>query len=83
MGQDDRLVAIFVGHSSAKSVRMAAAEISGSIDDADWNPDLRLKVDAYSEGDPVNFADVEIQLPSMTKFRRQVVAASAIALAKP
>ena len=48
----------------------------GSLDNGEWAPALQQLLDAYSEGEVVDFSSVEIRLPTMTRFRQQVVAAT-------
>ncbi len=74
LGQDNQLISTFVGHPSSKSVRTVANKTSRSLDEEDWNPTLRCLIEAYTEGNVVDFSDVPIRLPEMTAFRQQVVA---------
>ena len=46
------------------------------LEEGDWNPALRSLFEAYADGEVVNFDSIEIRLPEMTSFRRQVVEAT-------
>ena len=76
LGDGQQLVSAFAGHASAKSVRAAATKRDGIYQERDWNPGLRRMVEAYSQGEIVDFSDVDIRLPQMTAFRQQVLAAT-------
>ncbi len=76
LGVANELVSVFVGHSSARSVRSSATAIEASIDEGDWNPLVRNLLDDYAEGEAVDFSSVPIRLPPMTEFRRQIVSAT-------
>ena len=76
LGEDGILSSVFVGHSSAKSIRDAVATYSGPVQIGDWSPSLKDRFEAYSEGEIADFSDIEIRLPPMTEFRRQIVFAT-------
>lgn len=76
LGHDEKIVSIFVGHSSAKSVLSAAKAKYASIKEADWHPAARGLIEAYAEGEVVDFSSLKIQLPEMTDFRLKVIAAT-------
>ena len=80
LGRDQQLISVFVGHSSSKSMQKSAHAASlntgSSIDESDWNPQLRCSLEAYAEGDIVDFSRVELLLPATTPFRRQIIIAT-------
>ncbi len=81
-GRGEIVRAVFVGHPSAASVKQAARRwavenaSTGSLDEADWHPDLCERLQAYAEGEPVDFEDFRLELPRRTPFRDKVLAAT-------
>lgn len=81
-GHGEVVRAVFVGHPSVVSVMQAAQQwavqssATGSLDEADWYPKLRSRLQAYAEGEPVDFEDFELELPERTPFRGKVLAAT-------
>jgi methylated-DNA-[protein]-cysteine S-methyltransferase len=79
LGRDSRLVSVIVGHASADEVRRAAArhlaEMENGPDfrECDWNPDLRRRLERYCFGEPGDFADIPLKLPSTTEFQQRVL----------
>ncbi len=76
LGDDGILSSVFVGHSSAKSILDAAATYGGPVQIGDWIPSLKERFEAYAEGEITDFPDIEVRLPPMTEFRRQIVFAT-------
>ena len=75
-GQCGELTSIYVGHASPDSIRAKAVIGTTMLEEGDWNPALRSLFEAYADGEVVNFDSIEIRLPEMTSFRRQVVEAT-------
>ena len=81
-GRGEVVRAVFVGHPSVVSVMQAAqrwaieSSSTGSLDEADWCPALRERLQAYAEGEPVDFKDFQLELPERTPFRDKVLAAT-------
>ena len=75
-GEDGELTSVYVGHTSCDSIRARAVTDTSMLREGDWNPELRSLFEAYAEGEVVNFDLVEIRLPEMTPFRRQIVEAT-------
>ena len=48
----------------------------GTPVEADWNPALRRRLEAFAAGEPCEFDDVELALPSLTPFQQRVIAAT-------
>jgi O-6-methylguanine DNA methyltransferase len=46
----------------------------GVADEADWNPDLRRRLQAFAAGERCDFGDVRLALPALTAFQQRVVA---------
>ncbi len=76
LGLDDDLVSVFVGHMSANSVSAAADRFCSSASKSDWNPAVRDMLQAYADGEVVDFSRVEIRLPDMTPFRQMILSAT-------
>jgi len=81
-GRGEVVRAVFVGHPTVLSVMQAAQQWAiessptGSLDEADWHPTLRERLQAYAEGEPVDFRDFKLELPERTPFRDKVLAAT-------
>ncbi len=81
-GRGEIIRAVFVGHPSAGSVTQAArrwaveSSPTGSLDEADWHPELRERLQAYADGAPVDFEAFQLELPERTPFRDRVLAAT-------
>jgi methylated-DNA-[protein]-cysteine S-methyltransferase len=81
LGRDGRLVAVIAGHGSAAEVRRAAGAFTGTarseqeLCEADWNPELRRRLERYCLGDRIDFDDVPLELPRGTEFQSRVLKA--------
>ena len=75
LGVGDELVSVFVGHASAKTILAAARRSADHLIERDWNPELRTQLEAYADGQAIDFSTCPIQLPTMTPFRRKVIEA--------
>ncbi len=75
-GQGGELTSVYVGHASSDSIRARAVVDTTILEEGDWNPALRSLFEAYADGEVVNFDSIEIRLPEMTPFRRQIVEAT-------
>jgi methylated-DNA-[protein]-cysteine S-methyltransferase len=79
LGSADQLVWIQIGHASADEVRRAARRFVGHAADGrapcetDWNPELRQRLERYTFGEPVDFADTPLELPDATDFQRRIL----------
>lgn len=79
LGQAPRLAAIWVGHASADEVRQRARAFvapggqSAGLREADWDPELRRRLEAYCLGQPVEFDDVPLELPARTEFQARIL----------
>jgi methylated-DNA-[protein]-cysteine S-methyltransferase len=77
VGRDNRLIDLFVGHSSAESLRSTAARsaLPGTVlRESDWSPALRARLVCYASGQRDDLADVEVELPQLTRFQKRVLA---------
>lgn len=76
LGENRVLISNFVGHPTAKTVRLDAEKF-GAIDrECDWAPSIRQLFQDYAQGKIVDFSQVPIQLPEATGFRRNVLHAT-------
>jgi methylated-DNA-[protein]-cysteine S-methyltransferase len=75
-GQGGELTSVYVGHASSGSIRARAVVDADVLEEGDWNPALRSLFEAYADGEVVSFDSIEIRLPEMTAFRRQIVEAT-------
>ena len=71
----NRLVERLVfGHSSADAVWSRLTEEAGAeFTETDWHPELRERLEAYAEGEYVDFAEFEVDLSHLTEFQHRVV----------
>lgn len=80
LGQSQRVVALTIGHSAAAEVRQAASErlfrlhLPGVVAETDWHPALRIRLQEYSTGKPVEFSDIDLEIPARTSFQKRVTA---------
>ena len=76
LGQEAKLIAVFASYLSAAAVRSKARSAHQAVVEQDWNPELRELFVAYAEGDAIDFSSVEVELPKLTPFRKQVLKAT-------
>lgn len=82
VGAGEVVRAVFIGHPSAAAATKAArnwraeAGATGSLGEADWHPVLRERLQAYAEGQPVDFDEFQLDLPDRTPFRDRVLSAT-------
>jgi methylated-DNA-[protein]-cysteine S-methyltransferase len=80
-GRNQQVTGLTIGHSSANDVRQAIHASSlnlheSSIDDeSDWNPELRKRLQRFTQGEVDEFKDVDLTIPVMTDFQHQVATA--------
>jgi len=79
LGSGEQLVWIQIGHASADEVRRAArrflseAADGSALCESDWNPELRQRVERYTFGEPVDFADIPLRVPDGTDFQQRIL----------
>lgn len=76
LGRGDQVVGVYIGHSSSKSIQNTVSKKGHVARLENWDPALRALFEAYAEGEVVDFSQVSIELPVMTPFRRQIIAAT-------
>jgi methylated-DNA-[protein]-cysteine S-methyltransferase len=73
-GRNGRLIGLCFGHAAAADVeRRMAAEFGSGLDVEDWAPQLRERLQAYTEGAADDFQDIEVDLHELTPFQQRVV----------
>lgn len=77
LGRDEVLWGLTLGHSNAVSVRATFADpFDGCplhVTSTDWFPALRQRLERYSGGESVKFDDIQLRLPSLTEFQKNVI----------
>ena len=75
LGNSKGLARMVFAHPSAKAVKQALGEFAAGVEEADWSPQLRKKLESYAAGRKVNFDEAKIvrQRP-LTEFQERVVA---------
>jgi methylated-DNA-[protein]-cysteine S-methyltransferase len=79
LGSGDQLVWIQIGHASADEVRRAVRRFLGeaadgsALSESDWNPDLRQRLERYTFGERVDFADIPLRVPEGTEFQQRIL----------
>lgn len=82
LGINQRLMSVFIGHASEAEVRQAVARYLTETGrttppvDRDWHPELRRRLEQYTLGARVDFHDIEVELPELSEFQRQVIRAT-------
>ena len=76
LGRNNQLISVYVGHPTSKSILQAAKKLDRDFEVTDWNSELRSQREAYASGEPIDFQSLEISLPAVTSFRRNIIAAT-------
>lgn len=76
LGRNNELISVYVGHPTSKSILQAAKKLDREMEVIDWNPELRSQLESYASGDPIDFRSLEIALPVVTSFRRNIISAT-------
>ncbi|MEX2285769.1 MAG: methylated-DNA--[protein]-cysteine S-methyltransferase [Planctomycetaceae bacterium] len=78
-GNGENVAALSIGHESPDEVRRACPLPSDNehdtarVEECDWHPALRRRLEQFACGIAVDFADVEVSLPSLSVFQQRVV----------
>ncbi|QDT45051.1 Methylated-DNA--protein-cysteine methyltransferase [Gimesia alba] len=83
LGTDNRVERLSMGHPSQGDVLQTVqrlyledhAEVADEIEEANWYPELRARLQNYFQGAIVDFRDVELNLPRLTAFQSRVIGA--------
>lgn len=81
LGASEIVERLFMGHHSKTDVRAAVkrcyqedhTDFVGKLEESDWYPELRERLQAYFRGAIIEFQDIEIRLPRLTAFQGQVI----------
>ncbi|QDU08287.1 methylated-DNA--[protein]-cysteine S-methyltransferase [Gimesia aquarii] len=81
MGNSEGVERLLMGHHSAADVRQAAKQVFeedhndsiNNFEETNWFPDLSERLQDYYQGAVVEFRDVKVSLPHMTKFQARVI----------
>lgn len=80
LGHDQTVWALTLGHQNEQTVRAHFISpfdgVSIEPKNIDWYPDLKHRLEQYSAGVTVGFEDVNLRLPQLTEFQRQVLNAT-------
>lgn len=76
LGQQDRVARVYLGHTTSASVQAAIQAEKRNVRREDWIPKLRRQLEAYAEGEVIDFSEVPLQVPATTAFRTHVIAAT-------
>jgi len=76
VGQRNRVERLVFGHSSAEGVwDRLISEMGVVFQESDWSPELRDRLEAYAEGEFVDFSEIPVDLSHLTDFQHRVVSA--------
>jgi len=70
-GTREGVAGVVIGHRTAAAARRAISV--EPAEESDWWPELRRRLQRFTEGERVEFADVPLAVPSGTSFHRRVV----------
>jgi methylated-DNA-[protein]-cysteine S-methyltransferase len=79
LGRGKRLALVMVGHASADEIRRRARRqavelrFSAAMDERDWHPALRQRLERYCLGERDEFDDILLDLAEGTKFQKRVL----------
>lgn len=74
-GGDGVVDRLMIGHRSLRQVRAACAAERLDLDEFDWEPQLRVRLQRYAEGEPDDFRDVVVRDFATSSFQRNVLRA--------
>jgi methylated-DNA-[protein]-cysteine S-methyltransferase len=80
-GTGKKLSGLIIGHASADEVRRRMTSRHGGentdpLTEADWNPELRRRLERFANGVRIDFDDCVLDWPELTTFQSCVVAAT-------
>lgn len=81
IGSAETVERLLIGHHSATDVHQAVEELkrtdqlnsSEKIEEGNWFPQLRERLQDYLQGAVVDFQDINIHLPHLTTFQSRVI----------
>ncbi len=81
LGTGRSLWSLSIGHASADEVRESIEQKSTDLldslemDESDWCPDLRRRLQGFALGEATSFSDCRLDLSGRTPFQQRVIAA--------
>jgi methylated-DNA-[protein]-cysteine S-methyltransferase len=81
VGAEQFIVGLTIGHVSADAVRVSLRRKhlfhnAADAADADWFPELRIRLEQYARGAKLDFARCRVSLPTATPFQQRVLNAT-------
>ncbi|MEQ9070794.1 MAG: methylated-DNA--[protein]-cysteine S-methyltransferase [Gimesia chilikensis] len=83
LGRDNTLTRLWMGHHSRADAQESLQKFceqnselkEEQIEEADWFPELRERLQDYFQGARVDFQDIALNLPQLTAFQSRVIQA--------
>ncbi len=78
-GSGKNVAALSIGNKSSDEVRRACPirtdnrHDKARVEECDWHPELRRRLEQFACGIAVDFADVEVALPPLSVFQQRVI----------
>jgi methylated-DNA-[protein]-cysteine S-methyltransferase len=77
LGRDDRVSLLTIGHRRAEdALHRLKLLINDRLDEADWQPELRQRLERFASGEVASFDDVEVEIDHRTPFQKRVLIAT-------
>ena len=81
LGRQEKISRLVIGHTSSDAVRRAIKQHSENIvrgdaptvNESDWSPDIRRRLEQYAAGQPIDFRDCELESRRLTPFQGRVL----------
>ena len=82
LGRDQNIAGLTIGHVSSDEVRetlwrkLRSEQHAEPPTECDWLPEVRVRLQRYTQGASVDFTDCQVDLPPRTAFQRRVIVAT-------
>ncbi len=77
LGQDHRVSLLTIGHRRAEDARRRfKLLINDRLDEVDWQPELRQRLERFASGEMVSFDDIAVEFDHRTPFQQRVLTAT-------
>jgi methylated-DNA-[protein]-cysteine S-methyltransferase len=73
VGLNGKVAYLRIGSRSESAIRRAMPPSYQRLDNEDWSPDVRRRLERYARGEPVSFADVSCDSSQCTDFQKRVL----------
>ena len=81
LGRDEKIARLTIGHVTSDGVREeigqhVAAHSDGEspqVNESDWLPDVRRRLERYATGERIGFCDCQLESPARTAFQQHVL----------